>query len=66
MVIKNLEAKGELQEESLEDKSYIDPETSKIYESMYQLPPQRFADAEKDWNPGQIENHYGSSWKQIL
>ena len=45
-VIRDLDARGLLKERSIEDKSYIDPDTEKIYESMYQLPPQRFPDAE--------------------
>ena len=60
-VVRDLEAAGKLKEKSLDDKRHIDPETLKVYESMYQLPPQRYPDAEKDWNPSKIKSHYGSS-----
>ena len=49
------------QEESLEEQQNLDPETTKVYEQMYQLPPQRFVEAERDWNPAVIKNHWGSS-----
>jgi hypothetical protein len=44
---KKREALG-IKERSLEDKKFVDPETSKRYEQFYQLPPQRFPEAETD------------------
>ena len=48
-------------EQTLEERSVLDPETAKIYESMYQLAPQTFAEPEADVNPASIQSHYGSS-----
>ena len=59
-IFKEREALG-IQEKSLSEKRIINPETQKIYEQMYQLPPQRYPEAEQDFNPAAIKTHYGSS-----
>ena len=59
-MFKAREAAG-IKEKSLDDKKYIDPETERIYTQMYQLPPQRYPEAEQDFNPASIKPHYGSS-----
>jgi hypothetical protein len=50
-----------LKERSADQKKFIDPETQKNYEQFYQLPPQRFPEAEQDFNPAAIASHYGKS-----
>ena len=59
-MFKEREARG-IKEKSLEEKKYIDPETQKMYEQMYMLPPQRFPEAETDQNPAAVGNHWGKS-----
>ncbi len=36
----------------------IDPETQKIYEQMYRLPPQRIPDPDENPNAGVHQNHW--------
>ena len=38
-IMKDRQAKG-IQADNLKDSQFVDPETEKIYEHMYQLPPQ--------------------------
>ena len=59
-MFKEREARG-IREKTLEEKKVIDPETQKIYEQMYMLPPQRFPEKEQDPNPAAIGSHYGKS-----
>ena len=59
-MFKEREARG-IREKTLEEKKIIDPETQKLYEQMYMLPPQRFPEGEQDVNPASIGNHYGKS-----
>ena len=44
-MFKEREARG-IKEKTLEEKKVIDPETQKMYEQMYMLPPQRFPESE--------------------
>ena len=50
-----------LKERSADQKKHIDPETQKMYEQFYQLPPQKFPESEQDMNPAAIASHYGKS-----
>ena len=59
-MFKEREARG-IREKTLDEKKFIDPETEKMYQQMYMLPPQRNPEAETDQNPAAIENHYGKS-----
>ena len=59
-MFKQREALG-IKEKTLDEKKVIDPETQKMYEQMYMLPPQRFPEAETDQNPASISSHYGKS-----
>ena len=64
-LIKERDARGFV-DKTLEEKKYIDPETERLYNQMYQLPPQRFPEAEVDVNPASVKAHYGKSWKTIF
>ena len=59
-MFKEREAKG-IKEKTMEEKRFIDPETQKMYEQMYMLPPQKFPEAEQNYNPASIKPHYGKS-----
>ena len=43
---------------SHEELTKIDPESQKIYEQMYRLPPQRHADADEDVNAAAHKSHW--------
>ena len=58
-VVQKLQEQG-WEEQSLEEKRILDPATAKIYNQMYQLPPQRNPDTEKEPNTT-VRNHWGSS-----
>jgi len=57
---KKREAMG-IKEKSLEDKKFVDPETQQKYSQFYQLPPQKFPEAEQDQNPAAVGSHWGKS-----
>ena len=54
------EAKG-IKEESIQDKSHIDPETQKRYEQMYSLGQQQFPEGVADVNASGVASHWGRS-----
>ena len=43
---------------SLEERAQLDSETSKLYEQMYRLPPQQYAEPDDDPNPASVKPHY--------
>ena len=50
-----------IKEDSLEDKSVIDPATKSMYTQMYMLPPNPTMMLETDPNASGIKPHYGKS-----
>ena len=46
------------QQKSIEERTKLDSETVKIYEQMYRLPPQKYADPDDDPNPASVKTHY--------
>lgn len=45
------------QQKSIQDRVSMDTETKKLYGQMYQLPPQRYPEADDDPNPPTILTH---------
>ena len=50
-----------MKEQTLEEKQTMDVETSRTYQQMYMLAPQRNPEPEQDPNPAGIKTHYGKS-----
>lgn len=46
------------QPKTVDQRLKLDTETAKIYEQMYRLPPQKYADPDDDPNPASIKPHY--------
>ena len=54
------EARG-MEDQTLQEKSYMDPATQKRYEQMYSLGPQKFPEGSYDVNAPGVKNHWGRS-----